>query len=945
MPVVMDTIELEIKQNADNASRAVDKLSKSFKSLESSSGSTKSSLSKISDIIGKITKVSAAFAFAKRAGNYIGGFIKESNDYVENLNLFTASMGKYAKEAQKYAEIVSEAVGIDPSDWMRGQGVFNTLLTGFGNTGEKAAFMSKNLTQLGYDISSFFNIPVEESMQKLQSGISGELEPLRRLGYDLSQAKLQSIALSLGIDQNVASMDQAQKSMLRYYAIMTQVTTAQGDMARTLNSPANQVRILQAQITQLSRAIGNIFIPILNKVLPYIIAFVKALRIAAQGVADFFGFKLPEVDYSGVSSMADGVGDIADSYDNATKSAKKFQATILGIDEINKLNDNSDKAGGSTGISGISGWDLDLPGYDFLAGLDSSLKEKSDALVGSMQNLLDIILKIGAGILAWKIAKSFLKDINGIGKTFFGIKKLIPAIEKISSGIGIAVSGYLIEFSGASDAGYNGQTVLNWLQTVIGSAIGTAGLTVAFGAAGFVLSIPLGIAIAVAGVSIGYHQKIRDQWESSEAYRDMMALREEISQREEISKEIVVKADTTFDIVNDVEEKFGAAKSAIESMYDALERNASPSVIQSYVDLLNGMDLGGLVWEYDEVTGAINRTKEESIKLVEQWHEEAKAAAYKEAYTEALKLQAEAEMNLIGAQRDLSEATFQLARNESERQKLIDLINEAEAEHQRVLDDVNSTTEERFRSEQKLEELHKQYREKIAVLDEAEGDLNETFKQATEQVDLASEAYESASTQVDNAQVAMEGFGTETGNAEISTRNFVNGSLKSLIKGFENAGLKTLDMTTKLREMGRDGKLAVEQVNQAVAHLQYPDVSKLNVDFSKIKTTADYMRAIGIPGYATGGFPSQGQLFVANESGPEMVGTMNGRTAVANNDQIVQGIYRGVYDAMMAVGNGNGGNMTIQIVDSSGDIRAETIINAADRRNRRDGKTVISVGS
>lgn len=125
-------------------------------------------------------------------------------------------------------------MGIDPADWMRNQGIFQTLTTGFGVSAAKAEIMSKNLTQLGYDLSSFFNIAVGDAMQKLQSGISGELEPLRRLGYDLSQTRLKAIALQNGIKQSFNKMNQAQKSQLRYVAIMQQVTTAQGDMARTL---------------------------------------------------------------------------------------------------------------------------------------------------------------------------------------------------------------------------------------------------------------------------------------------------------------------------------------------------------------------------------------------------------------------------------------------------------------------------------------------------------------------------------------------------------------------------------------------------------------------------------------------------------------------------------------------------------------------------------------
>ena len=176
-------------------------------------------------------KFAAVWQMARRVGSMLGTVVTESNEYQENMNLFTVAMGEYAESALEYGETVSEVLGIDLSDWIRNQGVFNTLLTGFGDTADRAALMSKNLTQLGYDLSSFFNISVEDSMQKLQSGISGELEPLRRLGYDLSQARLEAVALSLGIDKSVSSMTQAEKAELRYYAIMTQVTTAQGDLA------------------------------------------------------------------------------------------------------------------------------------------------------------------------------------------------------------------------------------------------------------------------------------------------------------------------------------------------------------------------------------------------------------------------------------------------------------------------------------------------------------------------------------------------------------------------------------------------------------------------------------------------------------------------------------------------------------------------------------------
>ena len=334
------------------------------------------------------TKVTLLYHSLTRVANVLSSWITESMDYTENLNLFTVAMGEYADSAMDYANTVSEVMGIDTSDWIRNQGVFMTLATGFGVAGDRAATMSQQLTQLGYDISSFYNISVEDAMQKLQSGISGELEPLRRLGYDLSQAKLEATALSLGIDKTVSSMTQAEKAQLRYYAIMNQVTTAHGDMARTLEAPANQMRIFKAQLTQAARALGNIFIPILNAVIPYAIAATKVIRILANAIANLFGFSLPEVDYSSVSSLGDSAGYASDELDEATKKAGKLKKILLGIDELNVLSDSSSGSSGTDSVGG-GDFDFDLPTYDFLGeATDSRISQIVDVKI--FQSLFQI---------------------------------------------------------------------------------------------------------------------------------------------------------------------------------------------------------------------------------------------------------------------------------------------------------------------------------------------------------------------------------------------------------------------------------------------------------------------------------------------------------------------------------------------------------------------------
>lgn len=424
-------------------------------------------------------KARMAMNVMRGAVNAIASWITESNKYIEDLNLFTASLGDYADEAKKYAEQVGEVMGIDPAEWMRNQGIFNTIIKGFGVASDRAYLMSKNLTQLGYDISSFYNISYEDAFTKLQSGIAGELEPLRRLGYDLSVARLQQEAYTLGIQKKVSAMTQAEKSELRYYAIMTQVTTAQGDMARTLNAPANQLRVLQAQVIQCARALGNIFIPVLNAVLPYAIALAKVLRMVADAIASFFGFKLPEVDYSSLSNGASAVGDLAGNADDASdglgkasKAAKKLKNNLLGIDELNIISPDNDDSSGSgsgagAGLGGGGGLGIELPSYDFLGDLVSSKVEDivrmiKDAINEIMAVLCTALLVIGA-ILVFSgvnvplglalMAVGAIGLVAVIAENWNGMSERLAKVLSICLGIlggFLLVLGAFLTFSGAN---------------------------------------------------------------------------------------------------------------------------------------------------------------------------------------------------------------------------------------------------------------------------------------------------------------------------------------------------------------------------------------------------------------------------------------------------------------------------------------------------------------
>lgn len=429
----------------------------------------------------KALNVAAVAITFRKIGHFIAQAVTESNKYQEDLNLFTVALGQYAAEAQNYAEKVSDVMGIDPAQWLRNQGVFNTLLTGFGDTAERAQLMSQNLTQLGYDISSFFNISIEDAMQKLQSGISGELEPLRRLGYDLSQARLEQTALNLGIKESVANMTQAEKAELRYYAIMTQVTTAQGDMARTLEAPANQLRILQAQLIQAARAIGNIFIPALNAILPYAIAVVQVIREIANAFANLAGFKLTEVDYSGVNSAAVGAGSLADNLDDAAGAAKKLKQYTAGFDELNVFAPNTGSGSGA-GAGGAGGFDFDLPTYDFLG-------DAVQTRIGEIKKMIeDTLAEITTIVSGFMLAVGAILVVTGVNIPL-GVGLMAAGAVGLAATVGLNWTAMSSELA----------STLALITGVVGGFLLALGAIMAFSGA----NLPLGIALmALGGASL-----------------------------------------------------------------------------------------------------------------------------------------------------------------------------------------------------------------------------------------------------------------------------------------------------------------------------------------------------------------------------------------------------------------------------------------------------------
>lgn len=524
-------------------------------SLKSSNNNLQKSFSsltgKITIFIGKLT---AIYYGANRLINVFKECFDESSSYIENLNLFNVTMGSAAKSSLEFAESVSHALGIDPSEFIKYQGIFNRMTSGFGTSSDKALLMSKNLTQLGYDIASFFNVDIETSMEKLESALAGQIKGVKEYGYNLSVAAIQETAYSLGLKENVSDMTEAQKSQLRYITLIQKSNEVMGDMGRTINTPANALRILEEQWTQLKRAIGNVISMVVVKLLPYIQAFVKLCAEGANYLAELWGFELPEIDYSSLTSGANALDDTSDGLDQISESAEetaKKISSLAGFDELNILSFGNDSSKDDKSDEKPS-YDLgiDLPEYDFLEGLDSQSDEIYQKMKDGLLKVIDkfkefwgwikknkeFLEKLG-GVLAVLWATSKIKKFLGfVAGLFSPFKKLFDLIKgtsaftklsgwfKNATGEGTALSNVLkgiksflgvgigsaLSFFSAKDLFY-GLTAgtLDWKNALF-DALGIAGgLGLAF-AAGGPVGLVVGVVAGIAGAIYGWCAAERD---------------------------------------------------------------------------------------------------------------------------------------------------------------------------------------------------------------------------------------------------------------------------------------------------------------------------------------------------------------------------------------------------------------------------------------------------
>lgn len=436
----------------------------------------------------------------KAIAEYLGNAVAKFNDFYEATDLFHNAMGNLSGEADTLISKMQDLLGVDPTKAMTYMATIQSLGTSFGLASDKAYILSKNLTQLAYDEGSYWNKDVAETFTAMSSAISGEIEPIRRLGVDLSQARLQQELLALGFNKQVSSLSQADKAVLRYIAIMKQTANVQGNLAQTIQSPANQIKILKAQLDMLAKSVGSLLYPAMKSILPPLIAAVQLIREFVQWVAKLMGVKVVFTDFT---KSADSVGGIGDAMDNTTDSTKKAAKALkdytMGFDELNIIDptQGSSGSGGGASAGNILG-DVDLSGYDMFKQYNEEFAKQIDAIKQKIKAMLPLIATVATAFAAWKLTNLITDIVDAISK--------MNALKSIVLGLGVFTVGIVLEITGIKDAIENGVNGKNFAEIVLGALIGTTGAAIlGKGIAQFIVTgfgnTAVGAAIKAAGGS------------------------------------------------------------------------------------------------------------------------------------------------------------------------------------------------------------------------------------------------------------------------------------------------------------------------------------------------------------------------------------------------------------------------------------------------------------
>lgn len=402
----------------------------------------------VTNLAGFAAKTFAAVFAVKQIVGFTKSCIELGSNLAEVQNVVDVTFGSMSQQINDFASTAIEQFGLSETSAKKYASTMGAILKSSGITGQAMTEMSKKVTSLSADLASFYNIDSDFAFEKIRSGLTGEIEPLRQLGINMSVANLEAYALSQGITKAYKNMSQAEQTLLRYNYLLSVTGDAQGDFARTSDSWANQTRILSEQFNALKATLGQALIPVITPVIKWLNALILKLQQAANAFKSFvetiFGKKS---ESSGLGSVASDLGTIADGAtsasdavggigDSAASAAKELKG-LMGFDEINNLT-KTDSSGSDAGAVPEIGGATELT--NAMDNLNTKTNEFFDNFMERMQELKELFMegfKIGFGDTNFDGITKALDGIKQSAKEIFTDPEVINASKKFANSIAL----------------------------------------------------------------------------------------------------------------------------------------------------------------------------------------------------------------------------------------------------------------------------------------------------------------------------------------------------------------------------------------------------------------------------------------------------------------------------------------------------------------------------
>ena len=412
-----------------------EELKKVQQQTKSATSAVERQTDKIKSAFGKIGKAISIALSAAAIIRFGKSCIELGSDLAEVQNVVDVTFGAMSETINRFARDALEEFGLSETSAKKYSSTLGAMLKSMGFTTQAAAEMSMQMTGLAADMASFYNLDTDVAFEKIRSGISGETEPLKQLGINMSVANLEAYALSQGITKAYNSMTQQEQAMLRYNYLMSVTADAQGDFARTSDGWANQVRVLTERFNALKATIGKGLIAVFTPVIRVLNALLSKILTVTDAFSNMIA-KITGKNTKTTTTAVEGIGGAADTAtgsmenlggatDKAGSSAKKAAKEYAGLasfDEIHSLTKNDDSGSGGSGSGGgAAGGGLSENIVDAANETDETLNPALEKLIERLKELQQLFkdgFKAGLGDV----------DLSGITKAVDGIKKSIREI-------------------------------------------------------------------------------------------------------------------------------------------------------------------------------------------------------------------------------------------------------------------------------------------------------------------------------------------------------------------------------------------------------------------------------------------------------------------------------------------------------------------------------------